>query len=169
MSGETESNVSAWTIDSLKQHLELVYDERDRRYQQRFEAQEKAMQAALTAAKEAVDKAERAIGERLVLLNEFRGQSKDEQSKFVTRMESEAAIGRNSERIQELVVLVHDCATRAELTVSGQRFMDRLQVLETRANLTEGKSTGINAAYVYLIAFIGVIGSIVTIYLSLRH
>lgn len=42
MSGETEQNVSAWTPDTL---LELM-NERDRRYGERFAAQEKAIAVA---------------------------------------------------------------------------------------------------------------------------
>lgn len=56
MSGETEAEVSAWTVDSLRTHfLSLISEkdervaERDRRYEQRFESQEKAISTAMTA------------------------------------------------------------------------------------------------------------------------
>ena len=45
---------SGWTPDLLRAHLSEIGDERDLRYQQRFDAQTKAIEAALLAAKEAV-------------------------------------------------------------------------------------------------------------------
>lgn len=180
MSGETEQEVSAWTIDSLKEHLDGLTRERDRRYEQRFEAQEAAVQsaltaakeavtAALTAAKEAVDKAEAAIGERLTLLNEFRAQSKDEQVKFISRAEAEGAILRNTERIQELATSVQGCLTRIEMGVAEQRHNERFQVIETRLNLSEGKGSGYNSSYGILVSVAGVIGVIAAIYFGLHR
>jgi hypothetical protein len=56
MSGETEREVSAWTVDSLRDTILLLIGEkdqrimeRDRRYEQRFEAQEAAIATAMTA------------------------------------------------------------------------------------------------------------------------
>lgn len=45
---------SRWTIDQLKELVERLDRERDRRYEQRFEGQEKAVAAALAAAEKAV-------------------------------------------------------------------------------------------------------------------
>lgn len=53
MSGETEQNISGWTVDTLKEYVG-----------QRFADQDKAVQAALLAAKEAVLKAEAASEKR---------------------------------------------------------------------------------------------------------
>lgn len=62
MSGETEADISAWTVDSLRQHLEEIITEKDnlraetsRRYEQRFEAQERAFQASLDAQQKGID------------------------------------------------------------------------------------------------------------------
>jgi hypothetical protein len=90
VSGETESQVSGWTVDTLQSRMirevvvlrELI-DERDLRYQQRYDASQKALdaallsadravQAALQAAKEAVTKAELSADKRFELLNELR-------------------------------------------------------------------------------------------------
>ncbi len=60
------------------------------RYFERIIAdQDKRIEQALKAAREAVDKAEQAQERRLDLLNEFRSQSKDEQSRFALREETE--------------------------------------------------------------------------------
>jgi hypothetical protein len=83
--------------DQIVQVKELI-NLNDRRYEelrrsdalrteQRFEASEKAILAALTAAKEAVNKAEIAQEKRLDSVNEFRGQLSDQAATFVTRTE----------------------------------------------------------------------------------
>lgn len=68
MSGETEAQVSGWTVDTLHTHvmrqlgtLRELMDERDVRYQQRYDASQKALDSALLSA----DK-------RFELLNELR-------------------------------------------------------------------------------------------------
>lgn len=50
-----------------------------------LEEREKHVDILFNEAKEAVDKAEKAQDKRLDLLNEFRAQAADEQSKFVTK------------------------------------------------------------------------------------
>lgn len=54
MSGETEERASAWTTDTLLAHLQRILDERERRYTERFEAQEKATEAARVAARDLI-------------------------------------------------------------------------------------------------------------------
>jgi phosphopantetheinyl transferase (holo-ACP synthase) len=54
------------------EHLRELIDERDRRYQERYEASSRAVEAALLAAKEAVSKAELSTDRRMELLNELR-------------------------------------------------------------------------------------------------
>lgn len=54
------------------QHLAVLADERDLRYQQRFDAQTTAINAAMAAAEKAVTKAEVAAERRFELLNELR-------------------------------------------------------------------------------------------------
>lgn len=58
---------------SLKEYCDRMLAEQDRRIQQ-----------AQAAAKEAVQKAEKAIDKRLDLLNEFRAQNADKESKYAT-------------------------------------------------------------------------------------
>ena len=101
MSGETESDISAWTIDSLRYHLEQLAADLDLRHEQRFEAQEKAVQAALVAQekavaaalaaqKEAVNKSEASYDKRFESVNEFRAQLSDQGRTFLPRNEADA-------------------------------------------------------------------------------
>lgn len=83
MSRKPAAGDPGWTLLTLKEHLETLIAAKDVRDQQRYEASEKALtaalssadravQAALLAAKEAVTKAELAADERFKLLNELR-------------------------------------------------------------------------------------------------
>jgi hypothetical protein len=103
VSGETESQISGWTTDTLKEYLESRIGQNDLRYQQRFEsqeanlvtaitAQEKAVSAALAAAEKAVGKAEVAAEKRFDAVNEFRGQLSDQAREFIPRKEAELQI-----------------------------------------------------------------------------
>lgn len=79
LSGETEKQVSGWTVDTLKEYVE-----------RRFTDQDKAVQAALLAAKEAVLKAENATEKRFEATNEFRQQLSDQTNTFIPRNEYDA-------------------------------------------------------------------------------
>jgi len=68
--------------------LYAIINERDQRYSQRFDSQERAVAAALAAAKEAVLKAEAASEKRFESVNEFRSTLKDQQTTLLTRNEA---------------------------------------------------------------------------------
>lgn len=111
---EDVSSVASSSNLTIEQLYTLI-NERDRQYQQRFESQEKAVNAALIAAKEAVNaalsaaqtavnKAEVANEKRLDNQNEFRGQLKDQAAMLMPRSEAdirfksiESAIAQHSD------------------------------------------------------------------------
>lgn len=109
MSGETEKQVSAWQVDTLKEYLTALIAETDKHFnaalaaqekanQQRFDAQQQGVKDALTAQKEAVAAA-LVAAEKAVLVaetnaekwrmnaNEWRGSMLDRESKFAARSE----------------------------------------------------------------------------------
>lgn len=59
-------------IDMVEQHLRELLVERDLRYQQRFDAQTTAINAAMAAVEKANDKSEISAEKRFELLNELR-------------------------------------------------------------------------------------------------
>lgn len=85
--------MTGWTLEALKEHFQALMVESDRRNQQRFEGQEKAVGAALQAAKEAVEKAEAAANKRFDSVNEFRQQLSDQAASFMPRREAEQRLG----------------------------------------------------------------------------
>lgn len=87
-----------------REYLSAIMAERDRQYSQRFDAQEKAVAAALAAAKEAVSKAEGAAEKRFESVNEFRNTLKDQQSGLATRPEVDARFKAIEDKIVGLAL-----------------------------------------------------------------
>lgn len=85
--------MTTWSLDTLREHLQALLVEADKRNQQRFDGQEKAVSAALQAAKEAVTKAETAAEKRFDSVNEFRQQLSDQAASFMPRREAEQRLG----------------------------------------------------------------------------
>jgi hypothetical protein len=98
MTGERGEEIgNGWTVNTLRQYITDRMDERDRRYSERFEAQERAVSAALASAKEAVVKAENATERRLEGLNELSQMNTDMADQFMPKAEAEirlASIGK---------------------------------------------------------------------------
>lgn len=78
MTGDTNKH---WTLDTLKEYFE-----------QRFTSQEKAVDAALTAAKQAVEKEERNSEKWRQSANEWRQSMLDRETKFASRNEVDAEL-----------------------------------------------------------------------------
>jgi hypothetical protein len=113
VSGETESNISGWTTDTLREHLtRQITDQRDafrqqvddlrRMLDERYATQTKALDKAFTAAEQAVtvalanaekaaDLARVAADKRFDSVNEFRETLSDQTATFLPRGEYDAA------------------------------------------------------------------------------
>lgn len=96
MSGETEKQISGWTVDTLKEYV-----------QQRFTDQDVAVQAALLAAKEAVLKAENASEKRFESVNEFRQQLSDQTNTFLPRPEYNAQHKALEDKVSLLIDIMN--------------------------------------------------------------
>jgi hypothetical protein len=144
----------------LRQYLEALLAEKDKRdrelreadnlrLQQRFDASEAALKAALlaadtatqtamTAAEKAVTKAETATEKRFEGVNEFRQALSDQTSSF---------------------------ASRVELRALDQRVTD----LGTRMDKTEGRSTGLSDGTKMLISIIALLATLLGLYLTFHR
>ena len=114
MTGETRSEESGWTVDTLH----ALMNERDVRYEQRFQAQQKALQDALLAAEKAVStamasadravlKAENAAEKRFEGVNEFRATLADQAARLMPRQESEVSLAAMREKIDAALIRVN--------------------------------------------------------------
>jgi len=103
---------------SLKEHFDQRFEDLDRRLSEARLADEKRTQLALTANKEAVDKAEQANERRLGLLNEFRGQAAEESRKYVPRETYDLAIGQLQAKVAGFDTVVASLQGRA-LALAG--------------------------------------------------
>jgi len=86
----------------IRAQLNRILEEIDRRYEQRFEAQERATSAALSSAQLAVDKAESNTREWQRNANEWRGAMGDKDQTFVTKAEVMDRLQKIEEALGEL-------------------------------------------------------------------
>ncbi len=142
MSGETEEHISGWTVDTLRAHISDMMGAHDRRYEQRFEAQEKAVNSALRAAQDAVTKAELATEKRFESVNEFRAQLSDQSRTLMPRNEYEA---------------------------QHHALVERIDLLDKRVTETTGRSQGLSQAWGYVAAGIGLFIAAATIVVNHGH
>jgi hypothetical protein len=131
----------------LREYCETLVGELDRRTGQRFDQNDRALEAALlsakeavaaalTAAKEAVDKAELAASKRFEATNEFREQLSDQAATFMPR------------------------------EVADQQFAqvnERLSGLTQRIDTGEGRSAGVSSTVGYLLAVATLVISVVVL------
>ncbi len=78
-------NLSQWTVQTLKEFVERLFIEHDKRYEQRFKAQQDANEHALTSARNAIAKAEENTNRRLEALNELREEVTSDREVFVQK------------------------------------------------------------------------------------
>lgn len=202
--GETEKNPSPWTIDSLHQHIvdalaalrdwvagrfvahekavdaalvahDRMLAEMDRRYEQRFVAQENAValalarvdkefhehlaqvraetHAALEAADKAILKAELATEKRFESVNEFRAQLNDQARAFMPRIES----------IQR-----HD-ANGEKLGVLDQRVTDAIAQINSRLDLSAGRTTGLDKGWAMMAGAIALAATVIGVVIAVTQ
>ena len=125
---------SEWTVDTLKEHLELIIAEKQRAVDAAFAAQKSAIDAALAAADRAVQKAETAAEKRFESVNEFRAQLKDQQAGLMTRPEADSEFRAIREKIDGMV---------------------------SRQDKGEGKGVGLQAGWIYLTGAVALLAVII--------
>jgi vacuolar-type H+-ATPase subunit E/Vma4 len=104
----------AQTPEPTARELLAIINERSKANDQRFEAQERAVAAALAAEKEAVTKAESAAEKRFDSVNEFRGQLKDQTATFVPRAEMVALLKGVDEKTRDNEDKINRLIARSE-------------------------------------------------------
>lgn len=105
-------------------------------FEKRFEASDKAVAAALSAAKEAVAKAENASEKRFDSVNEFRATLSDQQRNLMPR---------------------------AEVEIQIKALTGRSDSNENRIIALENKGSGIYQGIGYVVGVIGIVSAIVAV------
>lgn len=190
MSGETEQHPSSWTIDSLYSHLELLAEERDKRYQQkfvdmdqrlqqRFDSQTKAIDAAITAQRAAIDaaltaadkatlKAEASDRDKFASVNEFRQTLSDQATTFITRNEADSLFTRNAEKIQDILNRLDAFVDRDTVMTQYNLVMTQVGKIAETQTLSTGKGAGLHAGWIYMLGLVAALGTLISIYLAFK-
>lgn len=87
---------------ALREHLEALIGELDKRFTAGLLAQDKAVQIAMIASEKAVVKAEIAAEKRFEAVNEFRGQLADQAATFMPRAEAEQRMASLAEKLDDM-------------------------------------------------------------------
>jgi hypothetical protein len=137
MSGEPVPDPSERAVDALHReiaHMRELWDEREKRYEQRFQAQETA-----------VLKAEQAFEERLKNTNEWRAAMNDRDQRMMTRAEVEALF------------------KSVDGKSDGRFLMNTEKIDDAKARITriEGRTGGISALVGYIFGGIMALGVII--------
>lgn len=156
------------------QYFERVIAEYRTQLDERYATQTKALDAAFAAAKEAVTaalaaaetavaKAEAAADRRFESVNEFRGQLNDQSRTFISRDESLSRHDRTTEAMSEM-------AKRQEndMRQIRERIDRDLGVINSRLDTNQGRATGIDKAWAYLVAVVGAGVGIIGVILALN-
>jgi hypothetical protein len=121
---------SLWTIGTLYIHFLRIIEDLDQRTSERFDAGDKQIKIAMDASEKAINKAEAAAEKRLEILNESRGQLRDQAGTFVTKSELSAELRAMAEKISDL---------------------------SSRVLIKEGKGSGLQSGWLILVAAITLI------------
>ena len=154
-----------------REYFTAIINEHDRQYQQRFEAQEKALAAALSSAKEAVDKANAASEKRFDSVNEFRNSLKDQAAAFLPRPEYAASQKQVADQISAILSSQvprseHETRWQAEVT-QFKNIQDRIEQLSQRAYTISGQSEGSAWLWGIIAGGIGLAAAMITVVLNL--
>ena len=120
----------------LKEFFFQIINANDKRYSERFDSSEKAVSAALAAAKEAVTKAEVAAEKRFESVNEFRNTLSDQQRNLMPR---------------------------AEIDILVKALNDRADSNENRIIRMESKGVGTAQGWGYAVGVIGLVAAVIAI------
>lgn len=153
----------------LREYIDRVLADKDLRDQQRYDAQtkaleaamvaaDKAVQAALLAAEKAVNKAEVAAERRFESVNEFRGQLADQAKTFLPRLEYQVQHDALGDKVEALFKTLSDRIEANTKQINEALLslgVDRADTLarrgarietRTQANWTMGQIAAIGAA-----------------------
>jgi hypothetical protein len=150
---------TVWNIETLKEYFTSLIEGNKHLYQEKFIAAEKAVESALIAQKDltnaafassekAIVKAEDAQRDYNVRSNEFRGQLDDQAQTLMPRIES---MGLMKSLEDKVIVTAKANADKIDI------LSKKLEITSDRLTIIEGKGSGMNALWGYIIGALGII------------
>ena len=101
----SESDIrNDWTPSLVHRHISSVISSNDRRYEERFESQEKAINAALIATEKALAVAEHNAEKWRINVNEWRAEMDNREDKFTLQVETDVQFRAYNERVSKLEI-----------------------------------------------------------------
>ena len=143
--------MTEWTVSTLKEYLEKLCREGRRHTDDKFEAQEKAIEKALASAKEAVDKAER--------LADLRAKMQDQQAAETKRQQNEWRATVND--------ITGTMVSRSEWESQHAVVVEKLDRLQVRMDRSEATGVGKSQMFIWIFLAIASIVSILGIILDM--
>jgi hypothetical protein len=125
-------------VELNREHWQDMLAEMDKRYEQRFQAQKSATEAALASTSQAIEKSDRSTELRFDSVNEFRTTLSDQARDFA----------RNSD--------IH-------------ALNEKIGALTGRLDRSEGKGSGLNSGWGYLVGAACFVAALVAVYVAFRH
>lgn len=141
MSGETEAEVSGWTVDTLRAHILRLMAEKDVRDEQRFQALQRA-----------IEKAENGVKDRFESVNEFRAQLGDQARTFLPRQEYDRAHEDLVERVDQM-----RASTEAHL-----------RTLDDHVRGFSARRGGLVEAWGYVVGALGIVVAVASVIIASR-
>jgi hypothetical protein len=171
---------SGWTVVTVLEYINARISDMELRQQQRFEAQTKAVDAAiiaqraavdaaLIAANAATDKAEAASDIRFQSVTAIQQSLSERASRLISRDEVAADVSRITERVLELSNRLQDIATKAEVISAFEGVSKLVQSNTDRITIMESRGSGLKAGWSYLGGAIALIATLVAMYVSLHQ
>lgn len=139
----------------------------DQLNRERVDALRRELQAAMAASKEAVEKSETTTETRFLTVDMLRAQLNDQSRMYLPRTESDASFHRISQQISDMTALAVTHATRSEVESRTDANAKAIQSLNDRLTRIEGVSKGINNSWGYIVAGVGLIATLLIIYLNI--
>jgi hypothetical protein len=101
------NELSDWTVRTLREYILALLSEKDKQNEQRFQAQEAAVQSALLASERAATKSEAASEKRFENTNEWRQVVTDRDQLFARTTEMSVKFQNLEDKIAGLQKLVY--------------------------------------------------------------
>lgn len=144
---ETSIPIGDWTIGSLKAYHDMmisyerqVVDERDKRYEERWKAQEKASQRYQEVS------------------NEFRGSLDDLSSKMATKLEVNTAVASLIDKIETQGKSISELRSRLDVGNPDVRTLQNNEA--TRTGQSQGSEITMSKIYAAIVVGVSLLGAI---------